>query len=60
MGHTMSSLHDVNISPTVLVMVKFSQKLRKKYPNPVSQQLNKNMYALFLNQLTHDFKMCSS
>lgn len=60
MGHTMSSLHDVNISATVLVMVKFSQKLRKKYPNPVSQQLNNNTYALFLNQLTRDFKMCPS
>lgn len=50
MGHKISSLHDINISPTILITVAFSQKIRKKHLNPVSQQLNKNAYVLFLNQ----------
>lgn len=57
----MSSLYDIDTSRTILIIVEFSQKIRKTHPNPIPQQLNKNAHVLFFKSLnTCDFKMSSS
>lgn len=58
MGHTMSSLYDIDTSHTILIIVEFSQKIRKTHPNPIPQQLNKNAHVLFLNHLIHVILKC--
>lgn len=49
MGPLISSLHDADIVLTILITAGLRQKIKKRSPNPVTQQLNKNAYVPFLN-----------
>lgn len=49
---------DTDIVPTSLITVAFGYTIRKRHPSPVGQQLNKNAYVLFLNQLTSAILKC--
>ena len=59
MGHTTSSLNDINISHRVLITVEVSQK--KSGENTQTLFLNSLMkmhYVLLLNQLTSVIEKC--
>lgn len=49
---------DTDIAPTTLITVASGCTIRKRHPSPVGQQLNKNAYVLFLNQLTSAILKC--
>lgn len=36
MGHTKSSLNNINILPTILITIEFNQKNQEKAPKPCS------------------------